>query len=119
MVLADLSMSLDGYVAGPRPTLEDPLGEGGERLPEWALAAMSWRETRGREGGWGHDPRARGWWGDDPPFHVPVLDRLQVHVPPVLLGAGARLFEGVEAQLEIDRVIASPAVTRLRHRVAR
>jgi dihydrofolate reductase len=210
MVFADLSMSLDGYVAGPRPTLEDPLGEGGEGLHEWAFAAMSWRERHGREGGepgpdsdviqeqrdatgavimgrhmfsggeggWDDDPRARGWWGDDPPFHVPVfvlthhpreplemdggttfhfvtdgpeaaleqaraaageqdvhvaggaeavrqflraglLDHLQVHVPPVLLGAGTRLFEDVEAPLEIDRVIASPAVTHLRYRVVR
>ena len=32
-------MSLDGYVAGPDPSLEYPLGVGGERLHEWAFAA--------------------------------------------------------------------------------
>ena len=47
----DLSVSLDGYVAGPDPSLEDPLGVGGERLHEWAFAAMAWREAHRREGG--------------------------------------------------------------------
>jgi dihydrofolate reductase len=51
MLKLDISMSLDGYVAGPDPSLEQPLGEGGEQLHEWALAAASWRESHGREGG--------------------------------------------------------------------
>src|SRR4051812_7849339 len=50
-LIADISISLDGFVAGPRPTLEDPLGEGGERLHEWAFAAQPWREQHGIEGG--------------------------------------------------------------------
>jgi dihydrofolate reductase len=50
-LIADLSISLDGFVAGPDPSLEDPLGIGGEQLHEWAFAAMSWREAHGREGG--------------------------------------------------------------------
>ena len=50
-VFADISMSLDGYVAGPDADLEDPLGSGGERLHEWAFGAQSWRETHGQEGG--------------------------------------------------------------------
>ena len=33
----DLSMSLDGYVAGPEPSQEDPLGTGGESLHNRAL----------------------------------------------------------------------------------
>ena len=44
-------MSLDGFVAGPNPTLEEPLGAGGELLHEWAFAAASWRESHGLEGG--------------------------------------------------------------------
>jgi dihydrofolate reductase len=47
----DLTMSLDGYVAGPYPSLQDPLGVGGERLHEWAFAASSWQEQHGHEGG--------------------------------------------------------------------
>jgi dihydrofolate reductase len=47
----DISMSLDGFIAGPNQTLEEPLGRGGERLHEWALALKSWREPHGRPGG--------------------------------------------------------------------
>jgi dihydrofolate reductase len=47
----DISMSLDGFVAGPNQTLEQPLGEGGERLHEWAFAVASFRETHGLSGG--------------------------------------------------------------------
>jgi len=98
---SQISMSLDGYVAGPRPTQKDPLGEGGERLHEWAFATESWREQHGRSGGERNadaeviaestrnvgayimgrrmfagdlpwDESWRGWWGDEPPFHTPV-----------------------------------------------
>jgi dihydrofolate reductase len=48
---ADISMSLDGYVAGPNPTLERPLGVGGDGLHEWALALKVWREPHGLPGG--------------------------------------------------------------------
>ena len=50
-VVVEITMSLDGYVAGPNPSLEDPLGQDGERLHEWALDAESWRELHGLEGG--------------------------------------------------------------------
>jgi dihydrofolate reductase len=47
----DISMSLDGFVAGPNPTLERPLGDGGDALREWALTLASWREAHGLPGG--------------------------------------------------------------------
>ena len=50
-LIADLSISLDGFVAGPEPSQKDPLGIGGEQLHEWAFAAMAWRQEHGREGG--------------------------------------------------------------------
>src|SRR3954449_8377888 len=50
-VFADLSVSLEGFVAGPEPSMKDPLGVGGEQLHEWAIAAMAWREAHGHEGG--------------------------------------------------------------------
>jgi dihydrofolate reductase len=52
-VACDLSMSLDGYVAGPNQTLEEPLGRGGERLHEWAFRLKAFRERHGMEGGEG------------------------------------------------------------------
>ena len=47
----DISVSADGYVAGPNPSEEEPLGEGGEQLHEWVLKLEVWRRAHGREGG--------------------------------------------------------------------
>jgi dihydrofolate reductase len=46
-----ISVSLDGFVAGPNQSLQEPLGTGGERLHEWVIALQSWRRAHGREGG--------------------------------------------------------------------
>ena len=50
-VVLDISTSLDGFVAGPNPSLDDPLGEGGEALHEWVVGLASWRASHGLEGG--------------------------------------------------------------------
>jgi dihydrofolate reductase len=98
-----ISISLDGFVAGPSQSLENPIGEGGLRLHEWAFATASWREQQGQSGGarsvdsevidevvqnvgayimgrkmFGGgvgpwDSIWKGWWGEDPPYHVPVF----------------------------------------------
>jgi dihydrofolate reductase len=92
-------VSLDGFVAGPRQSREDPLGVGGERLHLWM-----WETAYGREGGatgvddawlrrgdegigatvmgrnmfgpvrgpW-PDDSWRGWWGEDPPYRHDVF----------------------------------------------
>lgn len=102
-VTCQLSISLDGYVAGPNQSLQNPIGEGGMRLHEWLLATRSWRQQHGGEGGADNadskvaaestrgigayimgrsmfgggtgpwDESWRGWWDEDPPFHVPVF----------------------------------------------
>jgi dihydrofolate reductase len=212
-LICDISMSLDGFVAGPNATLEQPLGEGGEKLHEWLMATKAFRATHGMTGGedsadsrlveehlrsigatimgrrmfsggagpWESDPNADAWWGEDPPFHHPVfvlthharervtkrggttftfvtdgvesaaeqaraaagdrdvqvaggasvvqqylaaglLAALQVHVAPVLLGGGVRLFDRLgdaPPKLELTRVVESPAVTHLGYSVAR
>src|SRR4029077_14573473 len=46
-----ISVSADGFVAGPNPNEADPLGEGGEQLHEWIIKLAAWREPHGREGG--------------------------------------------------------------------
>ena len=102
-VRCHISISLDGFVAGPNQSVENPLGEGGEDLHEWIFETASWREGHGQEGGErGADSEVvdgvfqgigayvmgrrmfgggdgpwdetwRGWWGEDPPFHTPVF----------------------------------------------
>jgi len=46
-----ISMSLDGFVAGPDQSVKDPLGVGGEQLHEWVFPLAAWREVHGQEGG--------------------------------------------------------------------
>ena len=46
-----ISMSLDGYVAGPDQSLDEPLGKGGEQLHEWVFGLAAWRQPHGLEGG--------------------------------------------------------------------
>jgi dihydrofolate reductase len=206
LVTCQISSSLDGYAAGPDQSLENPLGKGGERLHEWALATDAWREQHGVEGGqrsvdsevieevvqgvgayimgrkmFGdvRDPSWQGWWGEEPPFRTPVfvltrhereplemqggttfhfvsegieaaleqaraaagdgnvaiaggastvnqylaaglLDELYLHIAPVILGGGERLFEGVgDPALEPVKVLHSPAVTHVKYRIVR
>ena len=87
-----MSISLDGYVAGPDQNLEHPLGRGGMDLHRWHLdEPLNDADTRARDlllrprgayvmgrnmfgplrGSWQDD--WRGWWGDDPPYHAPVF----------------------------------------------
>ncbi len=207
-VTCHISMSLDGFVAGPNQSLDDPIGVGGMRLHEWAFGLESWRAQHGLDGGersadaevvdevvhgvgsyimgrrmfgggdgpW--DETWTGWWGEDPPYHAPVfvlthhardplamqggttftfvtdgiesaleqaraaagdkdvsiaggasavqqhlaagtLDELYLHIVPIVLGDGERLFEGVgDPTLEPVQVVASPAVTHVKYRVA-
>jgi dihydrofolate reductase len=194
-VYVDITMSLDGFIAGPNDRPEQGLGEGGERLHEWVYRLASWREPHGLEGGERNEDselldestqrsgavivgrrmfdNAKGW-GENPPFHKPVfvlthetrepdervggttftfvegienaldqaraaagqrdvavgggaqtiqhflraglLDEMRVHVAPLLLGGGLRLFEDLDGPVEVSdlQAWASPAVAHLR-----
>ena len=212
-VICDITMSVDGYVAGPNQTLDQPLGRGGDQLHEWIVATKAFREAHGMDGGednadsrrleehigsigatimgrrmfsggsgpWEEDPNAASWFGDEPPFRQAVfvlthherdpevkqggttytfvtngiesalelaraaagdrdvqvsgganvvqqylagglLDELQVHVAPVLLGGGVRLFDQLgpdPPKLEQLSVVESPAAAHLRYRVVK
>jgi len=205
----NISMSLDGYVAGPNQSRDEPLGVGGEDLHDWvvrtrAFKAMSgnpdegetgldndrasvWAQTYGAtimgrnmfgpiRGDWGAE-EWKGWWGDNPPYHSPVfvlthhphepiemeggttfhfvtqgpeealeqardaagvrdinigggaataqqylraglVDEMEIHVVPKLLGAGERLFanlDGPPDYLKPVEVLGSPRAAHFRY----
>jgi dihydrofolate reductase len=190
-----MSMSLDGFVAGPNEGPDNGLGDGGERLHEWVFqgsgahpkdavggggvnsqivnefmstgAVIAGRGTFEPAGGWGGDHHdgvpiyilsrnpAPAWTAEWPAVQyvsdlktavrdakhasgdkdvlvhgasvaqraltAGLLDELEIHLVPVLLGGGRRLFEhlGVQQrQLERIRVLEGEAgVTHLRYRV--
>ena len=122
------AISLDGFMAGPEQTEENPLGIGGERLHEWMFAEpMEPADAAVREeffdgvgayimgrnmfgpvrGDWDRD--WRGWWGDEPPYHAPVF--VLTHHPrdPVPMEGGTTFHfvtDGIEAALERARAAA-------------
>jgi dihydrofolate reductase len=83
----DISMSLDGFVAGPNATLEEPLGVGGERLHDWVLRLASWREPHGLEG---------GETGPDDELVRATRERVGAEI------MGRRMFSGGEGAWEDD-----------------
>jgi len=46
-----ISISLDGFVAGPNQSEENPLGKSGERLHDWVVSLAAWRQSHGHQGG--------------------------------------------------------------------
>ncbi len=88
MLRFTISMSLDGYVAGPGQDADNPLGIGGMRLHEWVFPLAAWRSLHALEGGEVNESSSvveesragigatimgrnmfgpvRGEWGDDP-----------------------------------------------------
>src|SRR5512143_1131303 len=203
-----ISMSLDGFVAGPNQSVENPLGIGGMRLHEWVFPLAVWRATHGLEGGevnestrvieeslanvgatvmgrnmfgghpggWDSTNPWNGWWGQNPPFHHPVfvlthhsrepltldggttftfvtdginsaleqarlaaggrdvtlaggasaarqylaaglVDEMEIHLVPILLGRGEGLFDGLGDNLhglKLARTVATPDATHLK-----
>ena len=202
-----ISISLDGFVAGPNQSLKEPLGVGGETLHEWIFPTRFWHEMTkkkggarnasdrvvreefanlgatimgrhmfgGHPGGWNPEKPWRGWWGENPPYHHDVyvlthhpreplvmqggttfyfitdgiesalekarrsagtkdinlagganiaqqylraglVDEMHLAMPPILLGSGERLFDGVSdlGGLKLVRTVATPAVVHLK-----
>ena len=117
-VTSNISMSLDGFVAGPNQSLENPIGQGGMRLHQWAFATERWQAEHGTGGGERNadsdvleavvtdvgsyvmgrnmfgpgrgqwDLDWSGWWGEDPPYHLPVF--VLTHHPrePIVMQGG-------------------------------
>ena len=113
MLTCDITMSLDGFVTGPHPGEETTftfVSDGIESALEQARAAADGRDVA--VGGGAEIIQQY--------LRAGLPDELQVHVAPILLGGGTRLFDGLgPADLEIARTVESPAVTHIRYRVVR
>ena len=118
----NFSISIDGYVAGPDQSLDNPLGKGGKKLHEWVFAPdRSELDNqiygRGEEnigatvmgrnmfgpirGGWGDDAW-RGWWGEEPPYHHPVFVLTHHAHDPIEMQGGTTFHfvtDGIEPAL--------------------
>jgi dihydrofolate reductase len=102
-----MSMSLDGFVAGPDQSLEHPLGRRGREVHLWHIdEPLNDADARARDlllrprgayvmgrnmfgpvrGPWEGD--WRGWWGDEPPYHAPVFVLTHYEHEPIELQGG-------------------------------
>jgi dihydrofolate reductase len=102
-----MSISLDGYVAGPEQNLEQPLGRGGMKLHRWHLdEPLNDADARARDlllrprgayvmgrnmfgpvrGPW--QDEWRGWWGEEPPYHAPVFVLTHFERDPIEMVGG-------------------------------
>jgi dihydrofolate reductase len=137
-----ISISLDGYTAGPQQSRKEPLGLGGERLHQWVVPLAAWRSQHGLQGGevnestavleeevanigstimgrnmfgghpgpWNPAEPWNGWWGKNPPFHHPVFVLTHHPRPPLALEGGTTftfVTEGIEAALDLARRAAA------------
>jgi dihydrofolate reductase len=144
-VVVDLTVSLDGFVAGADDGPDLPLGQGGERLFTWMTAGPESNRVEDRltppdaskvvVDEWMTDCGAiisgrrtfdiANGWRDGHPIDVPIF--VVTHQAPThgewsLLGAGVRLLDHIGPDpipLEQTRVIESDGVTHLRYRVVR
>jgi dihydrofolate reductase len=132
----NITMSLDGYVAGPNQNTAHPLGEGAEHLHDWLFKLKTFRADilgrfpqhvvvcsrftairvsmnraimgRNMFGG-GHDPW-KGWWGDNPPFHHPVFVLTHFGREPLPMQGGTTFFfitDGIKSALKQARRAAN------------
>lgn len=140
-IRAHMTISLDGFGAGPDQTEATPLGLGGENLHRWmfqdgennqaemkaitgAGAYIMGRNMFGPvRGEWSGD--WQGWWGEDPPYHAPVY--VLTHYPrePLVMEGGTTFHfvtEGPDEALKLARAAAGDGdisiaggVSTLRH----
>jgi dihydrofolate reductase len=101
-VIVEMSMSLDGYIAGPGDSDANPLGDGGQRLHEWMVAGDGltaagrevFDELRGETGAMISGRRlydiTQGWSGSHPFAGIPVF--VVTHAAPGTVPAGATPF---------------------------
>lgn len=107
-----MSISLDGFVAGPDQRLDNPLGTGGIELHRWHIGDERANDADAVANGWLMRPRGayvmgrnmfgpirgewdedwRGWWGSEPPYHAPVFVLTHHAHAPIELEGGTTFF---------------------------
>src|SRR3954465_2370365 len=123
-----MSISLDGFVAGPDQSLEHPLGRRGIEVHRWHLGEpLHAGDARARDlrlrprgayvmarnmfgpirGPWQGD--WRGWWGDEPPYHAPVFVLTHYEHEPIAR-AGRRSLSSATASTPRSRAPRRPPV---------
>jgi dihydrofolate reductase len=125
-VTCDLTVSLDGFLAGANQSRNNPLGEGGEDLHRWQfeepeanaaalegiLAAGAYIMGRNMFAGPGPGPWDddwRGWWGEEPPYHAPVFVLTHHSRPPLEMQGGTTFHfvnDGIKSALAKAREAA-------------
>ena len=136
-VICHVSISLDGFLAGPDQSRDNPIGLGGLKLHQWHFDAdergdqadMAARDdllrtlgavVMGRNmygpirGEWDDD--WRGWWGENPPYHAPVF--VLTHYPhePIEMDGGTTFHfvtTGFDAALERAEAAAAGGDIRI------
>src|SRR5947209_186658 len=127
-VTAHVSISMDGFLAGPDQSEDNPLGVGGMLLHTWHLGEMTdpvdiaatedLLKQRGAyimgrnmfgpiRGEWDRD--WNGWWGDEPPYHAPVFVLTHYARESVDVEGGTTFHfvtEGFDAALQRAREVA-------------
>jgi dihydrofolate reductase len=127
VITAHLSISLDGFVAGPEQSEQNPIGVGGMALHRWhldepksqadqrmtdRLLAPRGAYVMGRNmfgpvrGDWGASDW-RGWWGDEPPYHAPVF--VLTHHPrePVPMAGGTTFYFVDDFDAAVKQAVAA------------
>jgi dihydrofolate reductase len=133
--ICHMSISIDGFVAGPNQDRENPLGVGGRQVHTWHIGdELHEADVRVRDdlmtprgavvmgrnmfgpirGEWDED--WRGWWGDEPPYHAPVF--VLTHHPhdPIEMQGGTTFFfvtDGFEAAFQQAREAAGDREVRI------
>lgn len=118
-----MSMSIDGFVAGPAQSRDDPLGVGGLAVHRWHLGDPRATEADATASGWLGRPRGayvmgrnmfgpirgawdedwRGWWGPEPPYHAPVFVLTHFAREPIEMTGGTTFHfvtDGFDAAYE-------------------
>ena len=138
--VASFSVSIDGFGAGARQDLQNPLGVRGPEMFSWFFQTDVWKKMHGQSGGgrgvdnqmaerafenvgawilgrgpW-PDESWKGWWGEEPPYHVPVFVLTHHARKPLAMQGGTTFHfvtDGADSALKRAREAAAGEDVRI------